>query len=81
MYVLMGSSERIEALWRPQDLRSQKAKDRYRQSYRTVHIDGMSCSFESADLAGSRLQCASAAIADESIQIVSAAFPSSLASG
>ena len=64
-----------------QDLRSQKAKDKHRQSYRKVHIVSMSWLVESAGLAGSRLQCASAATADESALIVSAAFLSSLASG
>ena len=51
------------------------------QSYRKVHIVSMSWLVESAGLAGSRLQCASAAIADESVLIVPAAFLSSLASG
>ena len=64
-----------------QDLRSQKAKDKHRQSYRKVHIVSMSWLVESAGLAGSRLQCASAAIAGESVLIVPAAFLSSLASG
>ena len=64
-----------------QDLRSQKAKDKHRQSYRKVHIVSMSWLVESAGLVGSRLQCASAVIADESGLIVPAAFLSSLASG
>ena len=64
-----------------QDLRSQKAKDKHTQSYRKVHIVSMSWLVESAGLAGSRLQCASAAIAGESVLIVPAAFLSSLASG
>ena len=37
-----------------QDLRSQKAKDKHRQSYRKVHIVSMSWLVESAGLAGSR---------------------------
>ena len=57
-HCLASASERI---WHqstqevtPQDLRSQKAKDKHRQSYRTVHIVSMSCLVESVGLARSR---------------------------
>ena len=43
-----------------------------------MHIVSMSWLVESAGLAGSRLQCASAAIAGASVLIVPAAFLSSL---
>ena len=78
---LAGNAFDIEALRRPQDLRSQKAKDKHRQSHRTVPIDSSNGSLSLLVWQVHVLQCASAAIADESVLNAPAAFLSSLASG
>ena len=57
----------IEALRRPQSLRCQNGKDKHRQSHRTVPNDSGNGSLSLLVWQVHVLQCASAAIADESM--------------